>query len=127
MLTLPSDSRFDLWRSNGADLIAAADEAMDALPMPAGDHPFSTQLILSNGVTRGVLDAQGQRVTDLRFTKSLFNLFGTGTSGPSGSPGYSWPGGGGHGALVKCPSGGRHILMDLNIVLPDRTMPAHHQ
>ena len=127
MLTLPSDSRFDLWRDNGADLLAAAQEVLDAPQMPAGDHPFSTQLVLGFGVTRGTLDAQGHRITDLRFTKSLFNLFGSGTSGPSGSPGYSWPSGSGKGALVKCPSSVRHILMNLNIVLPDRTMPAHHQ
>lgn len=126
MIPLPPDVRFDPWRGGGVETLLARQEALDTASMPAGDHPFSTQLLLGGGVTRGVVDAQGKRLTDLRFTTSLYAIFGNGTAGPSDSPGYSWPSGSGHGALVKCPAGVRHILANLNIVLPDRVTPRHH-
>ena len=121
MIGLPSDVRFDFWRSAGRDLVTARLKVLDAPLVPSGVHPFSTQLLLSNNqVFRGTVDAQGTPTTILRFTKSLFELLG---SGPSGTPGWSWPGSRG---LIEPEVGADSILANVDIEFPALPAPEHN-
>ena len=124
-LLLPLDTRFDPWRSAGRDLDVARAKVLDAPIVPAGVHPYSTQLILADGqVFRGSVDVDGKPATILRFTKSLFDLLGTGPFGSAGGPGWSWPGSRG---LIEPEVGADAILANVDIEMPAIQTPNHHQ
>lgn len=120
---LPPGAAFDPWRDCGADMVKARQDALDVPPISAGTHPYSVQLLPQGGaVLRGELGPNGELLTTLDFTKSLYQLQGTGTNGPSGSPGYSYPP---SKALISILSG-RVIVADLRIRFPILPAPKHH-
>lgn len=120
---LPPGAAFDPWRECGADLAQARQDALDVPAISAGVHPYSVQLLPQAGaVLRGELGPQGELLTTLDFTKSLYQLLGTGTAGPSGSPGYSYPNA---QALISILSG-RVIVADLRLRFPILPAPKHH-
>ena len=120
---LPSGAVFDPWRDCGADMAQASQDALDVPPISAGNHPYSVQLLPNGGaVLRGELGPQGEKLTTLDFTKSLYQLFGSGSNGPAGAPGYSYPP---SKALISILSG-RVIVCDLKIRMPAISAPKHH-